>query len=175
MSGRYGDLGPNAGWVTPSVLSHPESIPASPPTRTHWWISIPVMRTEAYQRPHFTQRLYTPILVPPLTYGGAPSGVISFSHPIFIENSYKVVCDIPSLNSVSVADTRVFERRTEALGNVFLAPDLAVIDKGEFGDGLDDIVREKGVKAEGIGFGPLVKSVNHADGGSGGHWGIVCV
>lgn len=128
------------------------------------------MRTEAYQRPHFTQRLYTPILVPPLTYGGAPSGVISFSHPIFIENSYKVVCDIPSLNSVSVADTRVFERRTEALGNVFLAPDLAVIDKGEFGDGPDDIVGEKGVYPYRIGFRPSVESVDEIDSSSGGHW-----
>jgi len=80
-----------------------------------------------------------------MTYGGAPSDISGYSRPIFIENSHKVVCDIPSLNSVSVVDTRVFEPRTEALGNAFLLPVLAVMDEGEFGDGLDDIVREKGV------------------------------
>ena len=76
-------------------------------------------------------------------------------------------CIPKSLHAVSVENTAVIEPQTEYLGNAFLLPDLSLLDKDEFGDGLDDIMRKKWVDPDGVGFGPFMESVD--DTGDGGH------
>ena len=84
-------------------------------------------------------------------------------------------CIPKSLHAVSVENTAIIEPQTEYLGNAFLLPDLSLLDKDEFSDRLDDIVRKKWVYPDGARFGPFMEGVGDSDGCSRGHDEIVKV